>query len=86
MKQVELVRQRLVTGFGSELRKVRVWLSMVEGNADAVDRLRDSEGDELLAGLVERTMVHLGHETEGPKAGDHRANRTQARKRSGGQM
>lgn len=86
MKQVELVRQRLVMGLSSELKRFRIWLSCVEGNGHLVERLNGAKGDDLLGKLADTVMSHLGHETEGPQTTDHRANRTQGRKRASGVM
>lgn len=66
MKNVEMVRKRLVAGYGNEIIRFRSWLSSVEGNAELVDLLRGEDGDRLLADLVELTMAHLGHATDVP--------------------
>lgn len=66
MKNVEMVRKRLVTGYTNELIRFRSWLSSVEGNAELIDKLRGEGADQLLGDLVELTMAHLGHATEVP--------------------
>lgn len=60
MKQIELVRQRAAKGMQSEILRFRVWMSGVDGNAEQVERLREKQGEMLLAMLVEAIMIHLG--------------------------
>lgn len=86
MKNVELVRQRLVAGLGAELRRVRIWLSSLDGGAEPADRLRDTDGADLLADLVETTMEHLGHATPVAGGTNDRRTRTQARKAASKEM
>lgn len=86
MKSVELVRARLVRGLGDELRRVRIWLSSLDGGAESADRLRERDGDELLADLVETTMEHLGHATPVSGGVNGRRTRTQARKAASKEM
>jgi hypothetical protein len=64
LKQVELVRRRVVSGMSNELVRIRSWLSCTEGNADSVDLLRGEQGEALVADLTEFIMLHLGHATE----------------------
>lgn len=61
LKQVELVRERVTRGVSQELTRVRVWLSMTDGNAEPVEQLRGEPGVEIVAVLTDTIMRHLGH-------------------------
>lgn len=90
MKQVELVRRRVANGMGGELKRIRIWLSMTD-NTEATDKLSGTNGDELLAFIVEATLEHLGHSTAINTAnqrngGSADSRRPQARKAVAGAM
>lgn len=70
MKQVELVRRRAAAGLKAELVRFRVWLSTVDGNHEETDRLRDNQGEMLLAMMLECVMIHLGIDNELTTASD----------------
>jgi len=80
LKQVELVRRRATSGWANELTRLRVWLSTIDGNNDAVERLRGTSGQELLAVLVENTLGHLGHDTALSASAESAHKRSQAGK------
>lgn len=63
MKQVELVRQRVAKGLHGELTRLRIWISAVEGNEEAVEKLRGKDCELLLATMTEGLLAHLGHTT-----------------------
>jgi len=62
MKQVELVRARILRGFEGEMNRLRVHLSMFESGTEMVDRLRSPDTRELLAMITDLTLSHLGHD------------------------
>ena len=64
MKQVELIRARIVRGVSMELIRVRGFLSSIEGNGTEVDLLIGPGLAEATAKATECIMGHLGHSTE----------------------
>lgn len=64
MKQVEIIRQRIVRGQVQELRRLRSFISTTEGNLGVLQKLEGEEGMRLLAEVTEFIMVKLGHATE----------------------
>lgn len=87
LRGVELVRQRIVRGQLSEIVKLRTYVSSIDGNAYAVERLRGNDGDALLADITELIMAHLGHSTSITRADDgHDGRASQARKASRGSL
>ena len=65
LRQVEQVRARIATGFANELVRIRGFLSLTEGNAEAIEKLRGKEGNTLLATMTDVALKHLGHVTSG---------------------
>jgi hypothetical protein len=64
VKQVEIIRQRILRGQAGELARLRIYISQTEGNQEAVDRLRDAAGDEVLAKVTDLILRELGHEVD----------------------
>lgn len=62
LKQVELIRSRIVRGFMGELARIRQFISGTD-NQVAVDKLRGEAGDLVLARMTEKLLSELGHET-----------------------
>ena len=62
MQDVELIRTRVVRGLSNEFQRIRIFLSMTEGNAAVCDRLQGDHNDRLLAEVAEKIMRHLGHD------------------------
>lgn len=68
MKNVELVRQRIVRGQLSEVTKLRQFLSMTDNN-EALERLQGKEANKLIISLTDTILKHLGVKVEVPKDG-----------------
>lgn len=68
MIQVDQVRARLVRGFDMEVKRVRIYLSMMGSHNEELPLLMGENGDKLVAKLTEITLAHLGHD-EGKTAG-----------------
>ncbi len=90
MKNVELVRKMVVGDLRKALMHTRAWLTMTGDNTVEADKLRDLKGDTLLADLTEKTMSHLGHDTqvttETEVVGQTTGRRSRARKAAAGAM
>lgn len=63
LRNVEIVRDRIVRGMHRELSSLRSWLSGTD-NHEAVELLRGEEGDARLARVVDKVLAELGHETD----------------------
>lgn len=63
LKNVEMIRQRVVRGVSNELVRVRSWISSLPEaeHARVVDLLRGEDGERLVADITELVMTHLGH-------------------------
>lgn len=62
-------------GFANELIRIRSYLSLTAGNAEAIELLIGKDGSTLLARLIDTTITHLGHDESrkafrGPVASD----------------
>lgn len=68
MKQVELVRQRIIRGQHSEIMKLRQFLSMTDNGA-ALPSLQDENAEKLLVSIVDTILQHIGHQVAKPKDG-----------------
>lgn len=68
MKNVELIRRRIVRGQELELRRLRAFISSTEGNAEALAKMEGQAGQELLADVAQLIMTRLGHVTVVPAA------------------
>ena len=87
LKQVELVRRKVVADTSNNLIRFRSWLSCIDGNGPAVDLLRGESGEALVADLTETIMLHLGVANEITRMKDGGAKVTsQARKAARGSM
>lgn len=75
MKNIELVRQRIVRGQLSEITKLRQFVSMTDNN-EAVARLKDKEANKLIIALTDMILKHLGVKVEAPKDGRTRTAKT----------
>lgn len=64
LKQVELIRQRVLRGMQGELVRLRVFIASAGENEEAVEILRGKSGDTVLAVLTDTLMRELGHGTE----------------------
>jgi hypothetical protein len=64
MKQVELIRARILRGMQGEVQRVRLYVGCLDGNTELVDRLHGQEFADAVAKLTECLMEHLGHQTE----------------------
>lgn len=62
MQDVDLIRTRIVRGLGNELARIRIFVSMTEGNAGCCDQLQGDHHDRILAEVTEAVMRHLGHD------------------------
>lgn len=68
MKQVDLIRQRILRGLTSEMDKLRVYISTLPENQPVVDKLRDPNFvAELHADLTDLILRKLGHDPGQPK-------------------
>ena len=87
LKQVELVRRRVVADMSNTLVRFRSWLSCTEGNTESVDLLRGDKGEALVADLTETLMLHLGHTPELTRLSDGKGgSASQARKAARGAL
>lgn len=66
MKRIEDVRKRILRGQQGELWRLRVWLSQVGDNQEAVDKLCGESGDLILARVADFVMTELGHSSGEP--------------------
>ena len=64
MKNVELIRARIVRGMQGELVRIRSFLSSLDGNQEEVELLRGEQGTAILAVIADTVMRELGHTTE----------------------
>lgn len=64
MKNVELIRARVVRGMQSELIRLRGFISGLGGNEDEVELLRGDQGLAIVAVVADTVMRELGHTTE----------------------
>lgn len=68
MKNVELIRGRVVRGLDTEVRRLRAYISTTEGNSALFDKMDAEFMQLLLAELTDLTMRRLGHEIKTPLA------------------
>lgn len=68
MRQVELVRQRIIRGQHSEIMKLRQFLSMTD-NGEALPKLTGDDAEKLLVTVVDTILLHIGHQVVKPKDG-----------------
>lgn len=66
MKNVEQIRQRIVRGQAMELQRLKIFVSMIDGNNDALAQFEGRAGEQLLAGVTDFILAHLGHVTVVP--------------------
>lgn len=66
MKHVELIRQRILRGQSLELRRLKSFISMTEGNTDVLAKFEGTAGERLLAGVTDYILTQLGHVTVVP--------------------
>lgn len=64
MKNVELIRARIVRGMQGELVRLRSFMSSLDGNQEEVELLRGEQGTAILAVVADTMMRELGHTTE----------------------
>lgn len=85
LKQVEKVRQRIAHGLNREIVGIRSFLSLTEGNQEAIERLRGEQHELVLASLTEAVLMHLGNPpTVEPPTSPNSAARRTVRKLVGG--
>jgi len=63
MKNIEIIRKRVVAGLVRELTSLRAFISGIDGNAHVVERLRDKSGQQILAVVTDCVMNQLGAPT-----------------------
>lgn len=63
MKNVEMIRARVIRGQQVELARLRQFISMTEGNNAALAKMEGDAGRDLLAGVTDYIMARLGHVT-----------------------
>lgn len=62
MKNVELIRTRVVRGQSSELQRLRTFISMADNtNHEAIAALEGDNAQDLLAEITELILARLGH-------------------------
>jgi hypothetical protein len=66
LQHVERIRERIMRGQMRELGALRSFISMTDGNAEAVERLRGPAGDLVLGKVSAFILKELGHETVTP--------------------
>jgi hypothetical protein len=66
MKQVELIRQRVIRGQQAELARLRQFLSMTDNSPAA---LEGKDMDRLMVEIVDTILKHIGVEVGKPKDG-----------------
>jgi len=66
LKHVERIRARIVQGQVGELTRLRNYISLTDGNQEAVDLLRGDPGAMILAKVTDLLLKELGHETDTP--------------------
>lgn len=64
MKQVELIRARVVRGMQSEITRIRTFVACTDGNDEVIERLSNQGFADAIALLSEALMEHMGHETD----------------------
>ncbi len=79
MKQVELIRSRILRGMTNEVQRVRSFIACTDGNDEAVAKLCDEGFQELVAALTETVMEQLGHATTEGSDGRSRVSRLLSR-------
>jgi hypothetical protein len=70
LQRVELVRQHVVRGMARQLANLRVYLSMIDGNQFAVERLVGASGNEILGRVADLVMLELGDNSTAVDDGD----------------
>lgn len=63
MKNVEMVRELVKRTMDFSVKRFRIQISTLDGNATEVDLLRQTH-TELMAKIIEIVMEHLGHSTK----------------------
>lgn len=63
LKNVEMIRGMAVRAAAYLVDRVRIYTSGIDGNHEAVDRLKGEQADELKSRLAEAVLEHMGHET-----------------------
>lgn len=66
LKHVEKIRTAIVHQQVTALSRLRNYVSMVDGNPEAVDLLRGEPGNLILAKVTDLILRELGHETSTP--------------------
>lgn len=66
MKHVERIRAAVIGHQTRALALIRGYISLTDGNIEAIDRLRGPEGALILAKCVDLILRELGHETNTP--------------------
>lgn len=61
LRHVEKTRQYVVRKMTNQVIGLRTWLSMLDGTAPVLERLRGEPGEELVAVLTDALLRHLGH-------------------------
>lgn len=69
MKQVELIRQRIIRGQLREIVTLRQFISMTGDNNDVLERMEGKNADKLLADVTDFILGKLGHIVTPPKDG-----------------
>jgi hypothetical protein len=63
LKNIDIIRKRVVAGQVRELTSLRGFISSVDGNQEAVERLRGESGQLMLAVVTDCIMSQLGAPT-----------------------
>jgi hypothetical protein len=66
MKHVERIRAAVIGHQRRALALIRGYISLTDGNLEAIDRLRGPVGDMILAKCTDLILRELGHETNTP--------------------
>jgi hypothetical protein len=66
MKHIEQIRPAIRRVLVKALGNIRGYISLTDGNLEAVDRLRGPGGDLILAKCTDFILRELGHETNTP--------------------
>lgn len=64
LKQVEQIRGRILRTQQQALMGVRAFISMTDGNQDAMDELTGEKGTQLLADVTDMILDRLGHKVK----------------------
>lgn len=80
LKNIDMIRKRVVAGQVRELTSLRGFISSIDGNQDAVERLRNESGQKILAIVTDCIMNQLGAPTvEGAETANGAASRAARR-------